>query len=82
MTVRELLERIDSRELAEWMAYAELEPFGPIVDDERYAQSMALAANIAGAKTRADQFRLARPPQRTQDQGQVMAMFQSIARKM
>ena len=29
-TVAELLERIDSRELTEWMAYARLEPFGPL----------------------------------------------------
>jgi len=28
MTVRELLSRMDSRELAEWIAYYSLEPFG------------------------------------------------------
>ncbi len=28
MTVRELLARMDSRELSEWMAYYGLEPFG------------------------------------------------------
>lgn len=33
MPVREMLQRIDSRELTEWMAYYELEPFGAMRGD-------------------------------------------------
>lgn len=35
MTVRELLARIDSRELSEWMAYYQLEPWGTETEDLR-----------------------------------------------
>lgn len=37
MTVKELLERTDSHELAEWMAYNKLEPFGEERADIRAA---------------------------------------------
>lgn len=37
MTVEELLARISSRELTEWMAYDRLEPFGPRRADLRAA---------------------------------------------
>ena len=33
MTVKELLERIDSKELSEWAAYHSLEPFGYLRSD-------------------------------------------------
>tara|TARA_R110002020_G_scaffold273792_1_gene488962 strand:+ start:8252 stop:8506 length:255 start_codon:yes stop_codon:yes gene_type:complete len=46
MTVRELLQRIDSTELAEWIAYYGIEPFG----QEREAlHSGIIAATIANA---------------------------------
>lgn len=35
MTVDELLGRIDSSELTEWLAYAGMEPFGPPHEDLR-----------------------------------------------
>ena len=35
MTVYEMLERISSAELAEWMAYYAFEPFGPRQEDYR-----------------------------------------------
>jgi hypothetical protein len=34
-TVEELLNRVSSAELTEWMAYARLEPFGPHREDLR-----------------------------------------------
>ena len=46
MTVRELLARIDSRELTEWAAYYELEPWGTEVEDYRIASVQAMMANI------------------------------------
>lgn len=46
MPVRELLARTDSRELAEWMAYAQLEPFGEEREDLRAG---IVASTIANA---------------------------------
>ncbi|MDQ7019612.1 MAG: DUF4035 domain-containing protein [Robiginitomaculum sp.] len=45
-TVRELLARIDARELAEWQAYYRLEPFGEERADWRQAQTTAMIANV------------------------------------
>lgn len=45
MTVRELLERMSSRELTEWMAYAQIEPFGEERGDIRQAITSSLIAN-------------------------------------
>ena len=45
-TVRELLIRIDARELAEWQAYYRLEPFGEERADWRQAQTTAVIANV------------------------------------
>ncbi len=46
MTVKEMLQRIDSTELAEWMAYYGLEPFG----QEREAlHAGIIAATVANA---------------------------------
>ena len=48
MTVTELLAKVDSRELTEWLAYAQIEPFG---DEWRpIAQLSALTAACHGAK--------------------------------
>ena len=46
MTVRELLQRIESRELTEWMAYFELEPWGSEVDDHRFGVVTSTIANV------------------------------------
>ena len=47
-TVRELLARIDSRELSEWMAFYSLEPFGDIRGD---LQAGIVASTIANANS-------------------------------
>jgi len=44
MTVRELLSRVDSRELAEWVAYNSLDPIGNFRSD---LQSGIIASTIA-----------------------------------
>ena len=68
MTVAELGERMSSRELTEWMAYAAMEPFGSDADDARNAISTASIVNAtiaaAGGKTKvkADQFLLGSRP--------------------
>lgn len=46
MTVRELLQRIDSYELSEWMAYYSLEPFG---QDRGDIGPAIVAATVANA---------------------------------
>ena len=43
-TIREI-EALDARELAEWMAYARLEPFGPLQEDFRAGQIAAMVAS-------------------------------------
>lgn len=47
MTVAELLSRISSRELSEWMAYAEVEPFGEERADLRSGIIASTVANTA-----------------------------------
>ncbi len=46
MTVRELLERIDSRELTEWAVFFSLEPWGTEVEDWRAGLIAATIANV------------------------------------
>lgn len=45
MTVGELLDRISSRELSEWMVYAQLEPFGEARADLRAGIVASTMAN-------------------------------------
>lgn len=46
MTVKELLSRIDSQELTEWMAFYELEPFGTEPEDYRTGIIASTIANV------------------------------------
>jgi hypothetical protein len=46
MTVEELLHRISSKELSEWIAYARFEPFGEEAADKRAAMLLCLLANV------------------------------------
>jgi len=50
MTVKELLARIDSRELSEWTAYYQIEPFGEFRADIRSAIIATTLANIHRGK--------------------------------
>lgn len=45
MTVRQLLDSLDSAELTEWMAYFNIEPFGPVQEDYRAGVLSAIAFN-------------------------------------
>ena len=45
-TVRELLERLDAQELAEWTAYADLEPWGEERADLRSGIHAAATVNL------------------------------------
>lgn len=50
--MEELLARISSRELAEWMAYYEIEPFGEERADVRAALVASTVANVHRGKKR------------------------------
>ena len=52
MTVRELLSRVDSRELAEWAAYYDLDPWGDEDGERDRADHRAgvLAATVANSQ--------------------------------
>ena len=42
------MQRLDAHEFAEWMAYAAIEPFGPLREDLRAGEIAAAAANFTG----------------------------------
>ena len=78
-SVREAQARITSAEFSEWCAYYQLEPFGPFSDWARWAQMMAITANIhrrPGARAlRPDEF-MPRVPQTPEDHLRILkAMF-------
>jgi len=50
MTVSELLGRISSRELTEWMAFSQLEPFGSEAGFLGHAVTASTVANVNRAK--------------------------------
>lgn len=50
MTVREMLERIDSRELSEWMAFDSLEPIGDLRGDYQAGVIASVVANSTPRK--------------------------------
>lgn len=57
MTVSEMLRRISSREIAEWMAYYRMEPFGEISKEFRMARiSSILAETNRDEKKRKEPF--------------------------
>ena len=55
MTVREMLARIDSKELAEWMQYYALDPFGTEREDLQAGIIASTVANANSAKGKAFQ---------------------------
>ena len=46
MTVSELLNRISSREISEWMAFGQLEPFGAEIEFIGHAITATTIANV------------------------------------
>lgn len=52
MTVAQLLDTMSSRELSEWMAYYELEPFGDERADLRQAMTTSAVHNSIQAQTK------------------------------
>lgn len=46
MTVGEMLGRMSAREMSEWMAFAEIEPFGAYMEDIRAGTIASTIANV------------------------------------
>jgi hypothetical protein len=46
MSVKQAQREIDSREFTEWMAYWNVEPFGPEREDQRAGEIAAVIANV------------------------------------
>jgi hypothetical protein len=88
MTVREMENRLSSQELAEWMAYWSIEPFGAARDDYRAGLLAATVANCAGSKKAlqpTDFIHIYSQPKqmsyidRRQQQASQMAMFKNLS---
>lgn len=81
-TVAELLSSLDARELAEWFAFAAIEPFGEERDDLRAGQVCAVVANVnrsQGGKTySAKDFLLYREPQTAEDHANFLRTFAAL----
>jgi len=84
MTVREMLARIDSKELSEWMAYYELNPFGTVRDDLQAGIVASTIANVNRGKndksfTPSDFMPYMEKPQ--QSEGDMQAVMDALAGK-
>ena len=86
MTVNELLDRMSMDELAEWMAYYEIEPFGESWKQTAYICSMV--GNAAGGKKggrpfQPDEFLPAksRPRHRRMSGDEILSVFRLMAAK-
>ena len=85
MTVRELLARMDSRELAEWMAYYQLEPFGGFRGDLHAGLVCSTIANANKGKrgkpfTPADFMPLNKPDNKEQTEDDMRGLLEGLAR--
>ena len=91
MTVRQLENSLSSRELAEWMAFYSIEPFGPSREDYRAGLIAATTANCSGGSKKVlqptDFIKIYQQPKtlsyidRKKAQSQQMAMFRSLSEK-
>lgn len=84
MTVNELLSRIDSRELTEWMAFYSLEPWGTEAEDVRTGIIASTVANVnRDPKKKAYKIRdfmpqWHRPEQTPEDHKRIIEMWQKL----
>lgn len=74
---------VSSRELTEWLAYYELEPFGHVVDQHMIAQLSAIVINANrgkdGKKARASDFMPKVERKIESDERSIFAAFRSWA---
>jgi len=77
-SVREAQTRVSSSEFTEWCAYFQIEPFGPLAEWARWAQMMALLANIhrrPGTRALRPQDFMPRQPQSSEDHYRILRML-------
>ncbi len=86
MTVRELLGRIDSRELSEWIAYASIEPIGENRQDLRFAMLACTIANLVkgavgskGKPSKLEDFLLKFDPPKQQSTENMKSMMRMLS---
>jgi hypothetical protein len=85
MTVRELLQRMDSRELVDWIAYWQLEPWGEERADLRAGIVASAATNVwvkKGKRTKPQDFVPRYGPEPgtpTQPQSEMVRIFKQAA---
>jgi hypothetical protein len=82
LKVNEVLQELSSREISEWMAFWENEPFG---DEWRQAATVAAASSMAwakpGAKISPEQFMPSHPPddEPIEDDAAFLMAWQGVA---
>jgi len=86
VTVREMLGRIDSRELSEWVAYASIEPFGEKRQDLRFAklagtivEVVKAAVGAKGEPSKIEDFMLKFDPPKQQSVDNMKARLRAIS---
>ena len=87
MTVREMLSRLDSRELSEWMAYSSIEPIGEYRNDLRFAMLTCTVTNLfkgavghKGKASKLDDFLLKFDPPKQQAANDMKAILRGLGR--
>lgn len=83
--MEELLSRISSHELTEWMAYDTIEPFGHAIDQRMAAQIVAAIYNVnrdpkKGKLLDADDFMLKRVEKEEMTDAQIYERFRTWAK--
>lgn len=89
MTVGDLLAKMSSREISEWMAFFSLEPWGTEVEDWRAGMVAATIANVNRDTKRQrkpfqpSDFMPQREPQRAEEQGweeqaRILELWQNV----
>lgn len=81
MTVRELCDRMDAAEFAEWVAFAAVEPFGSQVDDVRLGTLASAVVAPHGGKTRPGEWFQWEPAEATGSWRDILAGFGAFVAK-
>jgi len=81
MTVKELLDRVSSRELSEWQAYYRVEPFGEERQDLRFALMTAnlISPHLAkGHRPKLKDFMLNFEPKKAQTEDSMKMILKGV----
>ena len=88
MTVEEMLGRVHSPELSEWMAYASIEPIGEKRMDMRFAMLACTIANLfkgavgsKGKPSKAEDFMFKFDPPKQQSDDHMKAILKGLSKR-